>query len=265
MEGVMQDFDKNRTGTGTREWAEVTENIQRGCVNNCLYCYAAHNAERFGWRTRSEWQREELTKRADMKTYPARDGVVMFPSSHDITPFNVGHFIRVATIILQKGNRLLIVSKPRLDCIIDVCKSLAPWKKQILFRFTIGAMDETLTAMWEPGAPRPEERLAAMKYANDCGYSVSVSIEPMLAGGAETCFVITEAFRFNPETIWIGKMNKVRLRVADKSPAVMEAVKNIEWQQSDSEIMKLHAVAKSVTAVRWKDSIKMVLETHGLI
>jgi DNA repair photolyase len=85
----MKQFDESRSGTGTKEWAEVTENIQIGCSNNCLYCYAAHNANRYGLRKRSEWATESLTKRADIKSYPARDGVVMFPSTHDITPFNL--------------------------------------------------------------------------------------------------------------------------------------------------------------------------------
>lgn len=260
----MKQFDEKREGTGTKEWAEVTENIQRGCANNCLYCYAAHNANRFGWRPRSEWAREELTKRAEMKTYPAREGVVMFPSSHDITPFNVAHFIRVATIILQKGNRLLIVSKPRLSCIIDVCKCLMPWRDQILFRFTIGAINEQLTALWEPGAPNPEERLEAIKYAHDAGFPVSVSIEPMLAGPFETGRVVSAVLQFNPETIWIGKMNKVRLRVVNDSTEITEAIFQIESQQTDEEILRLYQKVGHVGVVRWKDSIQMVIgKTKG--
>lgn len=43
----MSGFDANRHGTGTQEWAEVTENIARGCVHDCLYCFAATNAKRF--------------------------------------------------------------------------------------------------------------------------------------------------------------------------------------------------------------------------
>jgi len=188
----------------------------------------------------------------------------MMPSTHDITPFNVGHFIRVATLMLQKGNRLLIVSKPRLSCIIDVCKSLAPWKDQILFRFTIGAMDEQLTALWEPGAPSPTERLEAMKYAHDSGYGVSVSIEPMLAGPFETGRVISSVLEFHPETIWIGKLNKVRIRVVNSSPVITAAIFQIENQQTDEEIIRLYRKVGHLGCVRWKDSIEMVLKAHGV-
>jgi len=96
QKGYTMDFDADRKGTGTAEWAEVTENICRGCANNCLYCYAAHNANRFGLRHRDCWHDEALTKRALITSYPAREGVVMFPSSHDITPYNVEDYIRVA-------------------------------------------------------------------------------------------------------------------------------------------------------------------------
>lgn len=47
-----KNFDSKRTGTGTAEWAEVNVNICRGCVNNCLYCYAAANAKRYKTRDR---------------------------------------------------------------------------------------------------------------------------------------------------------------------------------------------------------------------
>lgn len=156
------EFDANRKGTGTAEWAEVTENICRGCRSNCLYCYAAHNANRFKLRQRNEWEREELTKRALMTSYPARDGVVMFPSSHDITLFNLEAYIRVARLILKKGNRLLIVTKPRMECIEAIMSEFPQGKDQILFRFTIGSTNEATCAFWEPGAPSPAERLALL-------------------------------------------------------------------------------------------------------
>ena len=119
-------FDIERNKSGVQEWAEKSENIQRGCPNNCLYCYSAYTFNRFKLRKREEWGREELTKRADMRSYPVCEGVVMFPSSHDITDFNVEHFIRAARLMLEKGNRLLIVSKPRRECMAKVMDALEP-------------------------------------------------------------------------------------------------------------------------------------------
>jgi len=253
-------FDSDRTGTGTKEWAEVTENICLGCANNCLYCYAANNANRFNRRPRAEWDREELTRRAGMRSYPAKEGVVMFPSAHDITPFNVDAFIKVAKLILAKGNQLLIVTKPRRDVINRVLDELEPWREQILLRFTIGSMDEKLTALWEPGAPSPEERCLTLHDAKMRDFAVSISIEPMLGGVEETLEVVRLCSVFDPETVWIGKMNKIRLRVAEKSPEVLEAIRRVEYLQRDEEIIRLYDGLKSTPFIRWKDSIKVVLE-----
>ena len=255
MKGLIN-FDDDRKGTGTAEWAEVTENICRGCVNNCLYCYAAHNANRFNQRPRAEWEREEFTKRAAMTTYPARNGVVMFPSSHDITPFNLLEYIRVAKLILGKGNHLLIVSKPRLDCIEKIVAELKEWREQILFRFTVGTYDADVSLLWEPGAPLPLERTKALALAMDSGYKTSVSIEPMLEGYDGTIQTVNAVRSFVTDTIWIGKMNKVRQRVA---PEYFEAVGRIETMQDDESIMKLYRCYERDTMIRWKDSIKEVV------
>lgn len=257
------EFDAERKGTGTAEWAEVTENICRGCSNNCLYCYAAHNANRFKLRKRDEWGREELTKRANMTSYTAREGVVMFPSSHDITPHNLEAYIRVARLILKKGNRLLIVSKPRIGCISAIMDEFVNFKEHILFRFTIGSMNDATCFFWEPGAPDPQERVACLSNAFEAGFKTSVSIEPMLAGVASTVDVVETTRDFVTDTIWIGKMNKARLRVDMSKSENVAAVANIEKLQADYEVLRLYRYFKDDPCIRWKDSIKEVVTRVG--
>lgn len=257
----MKNFDENRKGTGTAEWAEVTENIQIGCANNCLYCYAAHKAATMygGWCKREEWSSGRLTKRADMKSYPAKNGVVMFPSTHDITPFNLEASIRVLTLMLKKGNRVLIVTKPDIECVRAMLQDLETWKEQILFRFTIGSMSEATCYFWEPGAPTPMERVACLQDAFERGFKTSVSIEPMLAGIAGVEQLVNVVERFVTDTIWIGKMNKLRLRVDMSKPENVAAVENIEWLQRDSEIMRMYHHFNGRDKIRWKDSIKDIV------
>lgn len=252
----MTDFDAAREGSGTKEWAEVTENICRGCSNDCLYCYAAHNANRFGLRTRDEWDVEVLTKRASMSSYPAKSGVVMFPSSHDITPYNLDACIKVLKLILKKGNRVLIVTKPRFDCVLSLLRELVPWKEQILFRFTIGTTNITTSRFWEPGAPLPVERLDSLRLAWNSGFSTSVSIEPMLEGRFDCASVITAVTPYVTDTIWIGKMNKANLRVPKGHEKAVALVLQL---QNDSEVIKLYNSHKNNPMIRWKDSIKEVI------
>lgn len=257
------EFDKERSGTGTMEWAEVTENITIGCPNDCRYCYAAHNANRFGYQDRANWREERFNKRSSMKSYPAKDGVIMFPSSHDITPFNVVEYIRVAKLMLEKGNKLLIVSKPRLEIIKKVCAALEKYKDKILFRFTIGTMVAENSLSWEPGAPLPEERVDALRHCFENGFNTSVSIEPMLGGSGSASAVVVATQEIVTDTIWIGKMNKVRLRVDMSNKQVAKAVEYIEKVQSDEKIIKLYNEYKGHPLIRWKDSIKAVIEKQN--
>lgn len=253
------EFDAPRTGTGTHEWAEVTENIARGCPCACRYCYASHHANRFRLRERSDWAREELTKRAQITSYPARGGIVMFPSAHDLTPFNLDAYLRVAKLMLRSGNRLLIVSKPRLDCITRLCDELQAYRDAILLRFTIGTVDPAITAFWEPGAPAPAERVEALRLAFEQGYRTSVSAEPLL-GGLETALQLLPVVRpYVTDSIWIGKMNKIRTRVEMSDPEVLHHVRRIEHAQRDEEIMALVQALEHDPLVRWKDSFQEVM------
>lgn len=257
--GEKVEFDAVREGTGTAEWAERTVNIQQGCRNNCLYCYAAESAARFGKRKRDEWSREELTKRAGMLSYPAYYGVVMFPSTHDITPYNFRECIRIMALILNAGNRLLIVSKPRMYCIPAILSALATRRKHILFRFTIGAVDPAICKIWEPGAPEPGERIDCLRAAYIAGFRTSVSIEPMLSGACEVLATVEAVQRYVTDTIWIGKMNKVRSRVVGQDKLVAA----IEELQSDKNIMWLYDKLKNDPMIRWKDSIKQVVANQS--
>lgn len=259
----MADFDAKRQGTGTAEWAEVTENICIGCPHNCLYCFAAQKAATMygGWCKRDDWGEEKLTKRAEIKSYPAREGVVMFPSTHDITPFNIKAYVRVAKLILEKGNQLLIVSKPHIECIHRLLQDLSPWKDQILFRFTMGTLSNEVSSYWEPGAPMPIERHKCLTTAFRAGFKTSISIEPMLEGRAGAAEVVAAVYPFVTDTIWVGKMNKVNLRVPKGHEAAVERILHL---QRDEEILDLYRELKDNEKVRWKDSIKEVLKAAGI-
>ncbi len=255
----MNTFDASRAGTGTREWAEINENIAKGCPNLCRYCYAATNASRFKLRERDDWGREELTKRAYITSYPNKGGVIMFPSAHDLTPFNIEAYIRVAKLMLAAGNKLLIVSKPRLECIARVVEELAEYKAAIMFRFTIGTMDAAVAAHWEPGATSPMERIEALKLAFEAGYRTSVSAEPLL-GGLNTAKAVLDAVRpYATDSVWVGKMNKIRTRVDLSELENLARAQEIEWAQTDAEVLNMVLALDDDPQIRWKDSIKEVI------
>jgi len=256
-------FDAPRDGTGTYEWADHNENIQRGCSHNCKYCFAAANAHRFKTLPRVDWHTESLTPNAERAKYPKRHGVIMFPSAHDITPGNLAACTRFLKLMLDAGNQVLIVSKPHTGCIAHLVEALASYRDQVMFRFTLGTMDVEISRFWEPGAPAPHERLDALRLAHGAGFRTSVSAEPLL-GGLETARSVLDAVRpYVTDTVWVGKLNRPRNRVDMKSPQNCLAIEAIEAAQSDANVLALYAALKDDPVVRWKDSIMHVVNDSG--
>jgi DNA repair photolyase len=143
-----------------------------------------------------------------------------------------------------------------------LCKELAKQKKKVLFRFTIGSLNENQCAFWEPGAPKPEERIKSLKHAFNAGFKTSVSVEPMLDDNVGTLELVRAVDPYVTDTIWIGKMQRVpKIRNAhiDGFETRLAFIK--EWQK-DENILRLVKTLGANKKVKWKDSIKKVLKKH---
>jgi len=250
--------------SGTKEWAASNVNIQSGCDHDCLYCYAKASAVRFDRLPKGGWTKPELNEKAVEKGYGKRKGTIMFPTAHDITPGNRKHSINTLRKMCAAGNRVLIVSKPRISCIAPLCLGLEPYKDQVLFRFTIGSGNSQVLAFWEPGAPDFVDRLDSLQHAFDEGFQTSVSMEPLL--DVEEDDIVAHVELLTPyitDAIWLGKANRLRERLkrngygANKS--VMEAAATLEESQSDERIVSLYERLKGHPKVKWKESIKKVV------
>jgi DNA repair photolyase len=182
----------------------------------------------------------------------------MTPSSHDITPGNLAGSLIVLEKLLKIGNRVLIVSKPHLDCIREICQQFEGYRDRILFRFTIGSWDDSVLSFWEPGAPTYAERIASLQYAYAQGFQTSVSVEPMLDSG-NIDQLITEVLPFVTETIWIGKMNHLTRLAKNADAQLLSAIQHIEVGQTDDFIRAIYHRHKLNSNIRWKASIKKVV------
>jgi len=132
---------------------------------------------------------------------------------------------------------------------------------QILFRFTIGSANNETLRFWEPDAPLYERRIESLKYAFNEGFETSISCEPMLDN--QISVVIEEVMPYVTNSIWVGKMNFLlrRLKVngfSDKE-TLAKATQLLEWQR-DSEILKLYNRFKDHPKIKWKESIKKVVD-----
>lgn len=252
---------KEKPAFGTKEWAERNENLIKGCSHDCKYCYAKSMIIQHKNNTKENWSNEIVNQAKLKKGFRKYDGRIMFPSSHDITPEHLCDCVTFLSHILEPGNNVLIVSKPHLICIREICDYFAQFKNQIIFRFTIGTSDSNVLRFWEPNAPDFEERLESLKYAFNAGYQTSVSCEPMLDGNIDE--VVEKVSPYVTETIWIGKPNKLNERLSmngfKNDAETMDEARRLKELFSDEYVLDLYERHKDNPKIKWKDSIKKVL------
>ena len=256
-------FNEVKPGDGVYEWADYSYNIGFGCSNGCRYCYACEITMEMFRRDgkvfkRSNWPNDNVKSfKADI--HQQVHGIVMFPSMHDISPVYLPTYTRALRNILNAGNQVVIVTKPRYECIKTLCEQFQNHKDMILFRMTITSLDENLSRFWEPGAPQPEERLTALKLAFNQGYQTSVSVEPMIDSVEGTIELYEAVLPYLTEDIWLGKMNDIERRVEMADQRTQDAVRTVRVQQSDENIHRLYGMLREADKIAWKDSIRRVV------
>ncbi len=245
---------------GTKEWAKYNENLISGCSHGCLYCYAKAIAMRFQRRTVETWWQEIIDEKKLIKRFSKKDGRFMFPTTHDITPDNLDFCMAFLGNILQPGNEVLVVSKPHLECIRSICETFHQYRKNILFRFTIGSADNQTLRFWDPYAPSFDERLESLIYTRKAGFQTSVSCEPMLDD--EAYILIQAVIPYVTDAIWLGKGNQMiaRLKMNGHGDVVtMQKARQLMESQSDEYIQALYARWKDTPQIKWKESVKKVV------
>ena len=249
-----------RPPTGTQEWAASNVNIQDGCEHDCRYCYAKTMAIRFKRVTPASWKRPRLRQHDLDRSFTKRSGRIMFPTAQDITDQNIDECLTVLSRMLATGNDLLIVSKPRLSCVKRLCEELATYQAQIVFRFSIGSTNDAVLSYWEPGAPSFKARLACLQYAYANDFQTSVSGEPMLDGDPDA--LIAAVHHYVTDSIWLGKINRLRNILPQNCPRDSEAIRRGEAlmaTQTDAAIGALYRRHRNDPLIKWKDSIKSVV------
>lgn len=248
---------KKKEVFGTKEWAKHSHNAYSGCQHDCKYCYSKANSVKFNRHTIDSWKNPII----NLKNIVKKDGRIMYPTTHDIHPDNIEEHIKVIKSLLESGNDLLIVSKPWTECIKMICGAFENYKDKIMFRFTIGSMDDSVLKFWEPNAPDFKNRYKSLSIAFDAGFETSVSCEPMLDNNIE--LLISSIEYLVTDSIWLGKMNNSRGRIkineGEITAEMSAALSKLDEYQSDVNIRALYFRLKNNPKVKWKESIKKVV------
>lgn len=251
----------NQLKTGTKEWAETNVNLQAGCEHGCRYCYARYNAvQRFKSCTAEQWANPAINRAKVAAGYGKRSGRVMFPSSHDITQRNLGECLIVLKKLLAAGNDVLIVSKPHIECIKVICGSLAAYREQITFRFSIGSTNDSILSFWEPNAPQFAERLSCLQHAYQAGFKTSVSCEPYL--DPHVVYTYSATKEFITDSFWIGMMNSISSRVDIGDMTATDYVRHIEPLVNivqEPVVRGIYKLLKDQPFVRFKKTVREIL------
>ena len=246
--------------SSNREWAIISINFINGCAHDCKYCYAKANAVQYKRKTRDDWKQEVVRMDKLSPTKKPKGKYTMFPSSHDISPDNVHHALKVLDVLLRKGHRVMIVTKPHLEVVEAICQHFSEYKDKILFRFTIGSVDSEILRFWEPNASPFEERLASLKHAFSMGFMTSVSCEPAL--DTNTIELAETVMPYVTDAVWLGKANRlkstIKLNCGDDQ-VTQEAAEELIKSHPDEWVKGLYQHFKDNPKIKWKDSMKKVL------
>ena len=257
-----------KRNSGKREWSRREVNCVTGCSNDCRYCYARAIAAWFKQVTEENWSeevvRDKVVKKGFQKVQGTTEGGmdIMFPTSHDLTTKTLDACLKVIEHMLAPGNSVLITSKARPECIRAVCDRFPHHNRDgsrlIMFRFTIGAMDDAILRYWDRNAPLFGDRFDSLEYAFRKRFRTSISVEPMLDSD-HVVALFRKLKPFVTDSIWIGKVNAIRRRVRIVTPEDERMTQQIEEGQTDERVRAIYAALKHEPLVRWKKSFKQVL------
>ena len=260
------------------DWIDPGNNVNifKGCENDCYYCYAKPGIGKWCRVSEGKWHLMELNPNQYEVEPKMYDGMVGFPSTHDIVPEpeKLDACLTMLGKLLRAGNDVLIVSKPHPECIERICQAAQFFRDKILFRFTIGAMDDKILSVCEPNAPTYAQRKESLEVARDYEFETSVSMEPMLdINNVEA--LIEDLRSLVTEVIWLGTINhKTKIentskRAFDRAEKANDEAKvneieafqkefaRIKKQQTTEKLAALYKHYEKDAQVMWKgDAVK---------
>lgn len=259
---ICEALTNNSQLGGFNEFSQYRISLTSGCPNDCKYCYAKRDAiVRSKTRTVDTWK--DVTCRVNIlkKNFGKMHGLIGYQSTSDITPEFLNEHIQVIRKLLLDDNQILIVTKPRLECIKRICDEFQSYKDNLAFRFSIGSTDSDILHFWETNASTFEERLECLKYAFAQGFKTSISAEPLLDQDVDK--LITELQPYVTDTIWLGRMNSAIYRIKTNGhgdeETIAAAERLIKWQSNKSFWIDVYRKYKDNKQVVYKKSVRKIL------
>lgn len=251
IEEINKELEK-----GHNQWASISFNCFYGCSHDCRYCYARQMSAKFK-REKGPWNNPLPNNNNIAKKWKKRKGIIMFPTSHDITPTNMNICFESLEKMLAANNKILIVSKMHYEIAKELAQKFSKYKNNLEIRITIGSDKEADLKKWEPGAPTFGERIKCLELLSSSGFNLSVSAEPILS--VDRVDALIEKVVPYANEIWLGKMNYI-YRIRRMFPEMEKDCNWITGDQNNERILQLYKKYKDNSKIKWKNSILSVVK-----
>lgn len=222
-----------KTGLVKKSLCDLVINGAKGCLQGCLFCYVpgqpiiymtlkALNEEgvddpMMDWGSyifyrdnTVEALREALSRKRTWPQTLSGRGVVMMSSTTD--PFMNKRMGLMSEgcmeLLLESNRRVRILTRSpswmRLPKTVELMQN-----PNLILGMSIPTLDDNLSRQLEPKAPRPSDRIKAMKFAHSQGIRTYVAIAPTVPMMDREGFkrLLGELMLFNPEVMFWEPIN----------------------------------------------------------
>jgi len=169
-----------------------TINAYRGCSHRCSFCFARPTHEYLGLGIGEDFDRKIVVKvnavertAAEVRSPKWRGGHIAMGTNTDPYQKAEGkyHLTRgIIEVLGEARNPFSILTKSTLVLRdLDVLVAAAE-RTPVRLNFSIGTLDRSVWRLTEPGTPRPDKRVEAVKRLNQAGVPCGVLMGPVLPG-----------------------------------------------------------------------------------
>ncbi|MEM4576134.1 MAG: radical SAM protein [Candidatus Nezhaarchaeales archaeon] len=148
-----------------------------GCSHGCLYCYATSYIKVTNSRPKADLERKLIR---DLVRIIRELPISIANSSDPYPPIESKLHItrRCLEMLLPRGLKVMIITKSNIIVRdIDLIS-----KGNCAVSFTVTTLDDKLASIIEPGAPRPSDRIKAIKRLSQEGVPCIARIDPIIPG-----------------------------------------------------------------------------------
>ncbi len=164
------------------EYAPWAVNLYSGCGHGCTYCYApsAIRMDRQKFYSHPSPRKDILARLEKNATKMAGivPQVLLSFTSDPYQPIEADQKVTRRAIEILKGNGININILTKGGKLSTRDFDLLDHKDK--YGITLTCLDGQLSRRWEPWAPLPEERIAALREAKQRGIGTWVSLEPVI-------------------------------------------------------------------------------------